>query len=402
MTETPHPARAVAAIGDVADPNCWSGIPYFFWRAAKAAGFAPTPARLDLGWAVWPRRWWNAGRVLTGRRYGGFQYSPAFLAAAERRLPRELLAGEVISFSQYFPRAASVKAAGGRVSYYLDATFAALSSGRGLDLRLPPDVVRAGRELERENYALADRVITMARWTAESAVAECGVPADKVFTILPGANLDLPDGWTPAAPPGRPGVDRPFVLGFVGKDWARKGLPVVCDVRDRLAARGWRAAVRAAGYAPSALAGRAGVEFVGFIDKRDGTARFADFLAGCDVGCLFSAREALGISTLEFLRVGVPVAGYALEGPADTLPADAGFRFPASATVGETADRFDAYLRDEAAQAGFRRAAAGYSGRVTWERCVREFDTLWRTGSTAGAFRLYGAAQPGDAGGGSS
>ena len=58
--------------------------------------------------------------------------------------------------------------------------------------------------MERENFRLADRVVTMARWAAESAVADCGVPADKVFTILPGANMELPAEWEP---PARPGVE---------------------------------------------------------------------------------------------------------------------------------------------------------------------------------------------------
>lgn len=384
----PELPRAVVAVGDAADPRCWSGIPYHFLQAAARAGFAAEPARLTLGWTTWPRRFRAAGRVLTGRRVGGYQYSGGFLAAAESRVA-ELLTGEVVSFSQHFPRAATVRAAGGRISYYVDATFAAMTAGRGLDLRLPPDVAAAGRALECENYQLAERVVTMAEWTAESVVLDCGVPPGKVFTVLPGANLDAPAAWEPPGPPaGRAGVDREFILGFVGTDWERKGLPLVCDIRDRLAAAGWKARVRAAGRAPDALAGRPGVEFVGFIDKRDGTGRFLNFLAGCDVGCLFSAREALGISTLEFLRAGVPVAGYAHEGPAETLPPDAGFRFALGTSGGVVAARLAGYLADPGEQVRFAAAARGHSAGVTWDRCVREFRELWAAGRLAAPFRL--------------
>ena len=379
-----RPQRFVAAVGDVADPNCWSGIPYHFWRAATENGFAAGAARLDLEWSSWPRRRWNLARLAHGRRPGGFQYSPKFLADAERRVPRDVWAGEVISFSQHFPRAATVREAGGRISYYVDATFAALSSGRGLDLRLPADVVRAGLALERQNYELADRVIAMASWTAESLGADCGVPAHKIAVVLPGANLDLPDDWLPEAPKGRPGVDRPFVLGFVGKDWERKGLPMVCEVRDRLDAGGWQAGVLAAGSAPPDLGRRPGVEFAGFIDKRSGPTEFARFLARCDVGCLFSEHEALGISTLEFLRAGVPVAGYAIEGPADTIPADAGFRFAAGEPADVVSATFDRYLRDQARQRSFREAAAGHARYVTWRRCVQELARIWAGGTTGG------------------
>jgi glycosyltransferase involved in cell wall biosynthesis len=380
--------RSVAVVGDVADPCAWSGIPYHFWRAGRRAGFISDPVRLDVAAMTWPRRRWAAGRLVNGRRPSGFQYSQAFLNRAEAQIPRELLAGEIISFSQHFPRAEAVRRAGGRISYYIDATFASLSSGRGLNLRLPPDVVERTRRLERDNYEAADRVVTMARWTADSVIHDCGINADRVCTILPGANLELPDGWRPPwREVGQPGRDRPFVLGFVGKDWRRKGLPFLCDARDELANRGWSVVVRAAGAAPAEFASRPGVEVIGYLDKRAGCEAFVDFLASCDVGCLFSEREALGISTLEFLRVGVPVAGYAIEGPADTLPPDAGFRFAAGTPSQAIAERLEAYLKNESEQAAFEAAARACSAALTWDRCVGEFERVW-AGENSELFRL--------------
>ncbi len=374
--------RSVAAVGDVSDVNAWSGIPYHFWRAAGAAAFAAAPWRLDLARITWQRYVWNAFGILRGGR-GGFQYSDWFLNMAERQIPRELLAGEIITFNQHFPRGRSVKHAGGTLNYYIDAPFIALVTGRGLDLHLPAKVATRAVAAERENYAAADRVVTMARWAAKVVVNECGVPREKVFTILPGANLDLPPGWSFPGLEGRPGVDRDFVLGFVGKDWQRKGLPLLVDVQADLTRRGWKVAVHAAGRAPGDFSARPGVRFVGFIDKRTDAPRFAEFLAGCDLGCLFSQREALGISTLEFLRVGVPVAGFDHEGPADTLPVDAGFRFGLGTSASSVAERMDAYLRDEAEQRRFREAARRWSPLVTWERCVREFQQLWEHGGVA-------------------
>jgi glycosyltransferase involved in cell wall biosynthesis len=336
----------------------------------------------------WPRRFWAAARAMRGRWPAGFQYSEAFLERAEAQIPRAQLAGEVISFNQHFPRAATVRRAGGRITYYIDATFAALSSGRGLNLKLPSDVVAAARALERENYALADRVVAMAGWTTTSAIQECGVSPQKAYTVLPGANLELPETWRPPDPlPGRMGRERPFVLGFVGKDWRRKGLAVVCDVRDSLAKRGWNAVVRAAGNAPPELRSREGMEFHGSIDKSTHQQGFVKFLASCDVGCLFSDREAFGISTLEFLRTGVPVAGYAIEGPAETLPQDAGFRFRAGTPTDEIAEILAAYLDDETAHASMRDAAARYSPLLTWDRCVGEFERIW-AGDCFSPFRV--------------
>ena len=375
--------RSVAAVGDVASVHAWSGIPFHFWQAARAAGFAELPWQLDLARFDWPRKAWTLGRLLRGHRPGGFQYSDAFLARACAQVPPELLATEIITFNQHFPPVRAVAAAGGELNHYIDATFAAMTDHRALDLRLPPDIAARGREQERANYAESRRVVTMARWAARSAVDECGVDPAKVFTILPGANFDWPAGTAlPDAPaPGRAGREREFVLGFVGMDWRRKGLPLVVEVRDALAHRGWRTLVLAAGDAPPELTRQPGVRFVGRIDKAREPGAFVRFLLGCDVGCLFSDNEALGISTLEFLRAGVPVAGFAHQGLDDTLPPDAGFRFSPGASAEEAADALDGYLWDEARQAEYRRCARAWSPLVTWERCVAEMRELWDTGA---------------------
>ena len=51
------------------------------------------------------------------------------------------------------------------------------------------------------------------------------------------------------------------------------------------------------------------------------------------------------MSVLEFLRAGVPVAGYAVEGPAETLPPDAGLRFAAGGDGGTDRRRPRSVLR---------------------------------------------------------
>ena len=304
-------------------------------------------------------------------------------------MPEFLRTGEIITFNQHFPRARMIRLAGGTLNHYVDAPFAALVSGRGLDLKLPAATADKAAALERENFAFSKRVITMARWAADVIINECKVPSTKVFTILPGSNLDLPANWQHLDLEGRAGRDRDFVLGFVGKDWKRKGLPIVMEIRDSLERRGWRAVVHAAGGIPAGLEPRSGVHFAGFINKKTDPERFVEFIARCDLGCLFSDCEALGISTLEFLRAGVPVAGFAHEGPADTIPPDAGFRFESGSTAEEIADVLDAYLRDEAQQNLMRRNAQKWSALVTWERCVREFEELWETGAVKNPVRLW-------------
>ncbi|MFN7731661.1 MAG: glycosyltransferase family 4 protein [Pirellula sp.] len=340
------------------------------------------PLSIQLENLRWSRLLWNGFSALTGQ-FGGFQYSERCLNLLESQIPESFWKNHILTFNQHFPRAASVLERGGSLEHYIDAPFSALATGRGLKLDLPKRIVDRAMRLERENYAASKRVITMGRWAAEAVVQEFAIEESKVRVILPGANLMIPEGWVAPEFKGRAGIDRPFTLGFVGKDWQRKGLLLLSEIQGELTRRGWSCRVLAAGNAPRDVQLKDGLEFVGYIDKARNTEGFLGFLAKCDVGCLFSSREALGISTLEFLRAGIPVAGFAHEGPADTLPPDAGFRFALGTSFVEIADRLEAYLRNEGEQMAFLQNAREWSKRVTWERCIREFQELWNTGTIA-------------------
>lgn len=369
--------RTIAALGDVSSLSCWSGVPCHFWQAAQASGFATLPWKTDLTQVQWQRFVWNLLHIKNG--VGGFQYSPWFLKLMEQQIDCSLMATEVITFNQHFPRANTIAKCGGRLNHYIDAPFSAFTRGKGLILNLPRNVMEKARELEKENFQASDRIITMARWAADAVLQDYAIPESKVHTILPGANCTLPTDWSfPEFVEGA-GIKREFVFGFIGKDWERKGLPWLLKLCDELSHRHFKVKVRAAGHAPHDLQRREHLDFVGFLDKGQSPAAFVNFLSGCDVGCLFSSHEALGISTLEFLRAGVPVAGFAHEGIADSLPVDAGFRFSPSISIPEAADIFEEYIKNEAQQRRFYENAKRWSGLVTWERCIKEFEELWKT-----------------------
>jgi glycosyltransferase involved in cell wall biosynthesis len=373
---------AIATItGDADDINCWSGTPCHFAQAARAQGEPAVAWRLEIESFGAARRRWNLGQVLRGRGMGGYQYSRAFLDRAEATIPAKQWLGRVLTFDPYFPRGQSMATRGGRLVHYIDATFASFCAPGGLAENLPAQVRVDTSTLERENYAASERIVTMARWAADSVMRDCGVPPAKIATILPGANLELPRDYVFPLAAGEAGRDRPLVLGFVGKDWKRKGLPFLLEVRAELERMGTPAVVRCAGHCPAELRRTPGLEYAGFIDKAVAPDRFVEFLASCDVGCLFSEREPLGISTLEFLRAGVPVTGFMVEGVADTVPPDAGFRFEPNTTAETVALALRTAFGDESTAGKLRAAAQAWSPFVTWERCVKEWQQLLSTGS---------------------
>lgn len=378
----------VAATGDAGDIHCWSGTPYYFTASARDAGWPVQPGRLNMKALARSRMAWNALRLLRGLKPGGFQYEAAFLARAEEQLLTAHGPGRLLTFNQHFPRSLPLAQKGYPVVRYLDATLASFCREAEWARHLPDDVRRRALDLEWENFVHSERVVTMARWAAEDIKALSVDPA-KVHTILPGANLVLPKNHQFLVRRGNPGGERPLVLGFLGKDWRRKGLRFLLHVRSLLAAMGLSVVVRCAGNCPRELRGTPGLEYVGFIDKAREPGRFLRFLEGCDLGCLFSDHEPLGISTLEFLRAGVPVAGFALEGMADTLPPDAGFRFKPDADAALVAERLRDAFAEESEVENRNAAARRWSSLVTWERCVAEWSELLTTGTLLRPVQLW-------------
>lgn len=360
----------VAAVGDVLDVQCLSGSPYYFFNEGKKAGIVEVPWKLDIERLRYRRILWNIKSLLLGRGKGGYQYSNEFLAYAESFVPEEYFGLTVISFSQTFPRASSVVRKGGKIFYYIDATLNDLFAEASYKMRVSKSMMTMAQEIERQNYSLADGVVTMGSWVHESLMKVYGLPSEKVHHVLPGANLVMPKSFVAGQFLDGAGVSRDFVLGFVGKDWERKGLSVLLDVRDELARRGFRVVIKVIGNRPDKLLDREGLDYSGYINKLTSTEQFVDTLSQCDIGCLFSTSEALGISTLEFLRVGVPVAGYWHQGMKDTLMDGASLRFDLTDSVTTIADTFERYLRSQEVQEAMKEKAIHYSNGVSWSDCV--------------------------------
>jgi glycosyltransferase involved in cell wall biosynthesis len=291
----------------------------------------------------------------------------------------------VVSFHQHFPDPAAVARAGGSVSYYIDATYTQLFPSYGYDKSLDRRTIRDALEYERAAFHGAKRVVVNQSWALRSLHSDYGLDPGKCAVILPGPNYPVYPGLAPEMIPGRAGRDRPFVLGFVGKDWRRKGLLFLCEVATRLRTAGWKVRISAIGFPRHQGPAGSDVDCLGFIDKRH---HFGPFLHGCDIGCLFSSAEAAGTAVLEFLGVGVPVAGFTVNGLADLLPPAAGFRFSPDTKAEEVAELFAAYLSDEAMQERTRAEARRLAPQLLWERCVREFREFWETGLIAAPLRL--------------
>jgi len=368
-------SRYVTVVGDPNDINTWSNIPYFFMTAGQRRGF------FDGGLPLKPeklraQRWgWNLWTLLRTGAYGGFQYSPYFLERLWGQVETNPETDEFISHFPLLPPEPSKR--GYQVSYYIDATLTQNFEDYGVASNVSPSVREQALEQERRNYHHADRVIGMSEWTARSVMEDYDVPPETVHVVPGGANLredDLPDTVESNAPTGL----QPLRLGFIGKNWRRKGLPFLLDVADALDERNIETEVWAIGPEPSALPDHPALRPQGFIDKASDLDQFVTVVRSMHFGCLFSSIEAFGISNVECLRLGVPVLASDVGGIPDTVPDDCGVLFAPETPPEAVAERLIAFIDMPSRYHNLRKKIQTRSDEFTWERVIRQFEEIWR------------------------
>ena len=376
--------RSLACHGNAADVRAWSNIPYYFFGAGQRAGFL-TDALDTMDPAYSRRRLrWSLAAPLRLERPGGYQYSRTSVRRMWEQVPPELQRGEIISHFQLFPPLPEAQMAGVRHSFYCDATLKQLFDYGGTK-HIGKRTFADAMAREKELYQAARFVVSMARATADCVIQEYGVDPKKVFAVKPGANLDEPAVLDYLARRGRSwrregkefSAENPARLGFIGREYERKGLPRLVAAAEELDRRGRRVRVTIIGNCPEHFRNHPLVEAVGFLDKRNDTARFLETIDRFAIGCLPSYFEPLGISTLEALRLGVPVMGAATGGIPDCVPKDAGFLVPVGATGEQIADEMEVRLFDVVRYNAMVVAAEAEAESVTWDTTARRFCDIW-------------------------
>jgi glycosyltransferase involved in cell wall biosynthesis len=360
--------RALLGYGDVNHPSIWSGSPYFFLQAGCRNGL------FQAGVALHPERFrhqrflWNASRPLTLDRPRGFQNSRAHLRNlwADRSAPSDI--NEYVSHFQLLPPPDMVTVP---VSYYIDATLHQYFElyERRLGRRIHADALAR----EREAYLAARFVVCWSRWCADDVEDFYGVPPEKVRVILPGANVD--EASLPA-PVEWDGSLSPLRLGLFGRDWERKGGPILLDVATELQRMGHAVEVVVVGPEASDLPSHPALRAMGFIDKAHEYSRFVELVRSLHVGCLLSRVEASGVFPLECLRMGVPVIVTDAGGLPENVPENAGLVLPVAQAADRLTEGLAAMLAEPERYARMREAAQDVAGYCSWDRTADEFLAL--------------------------
>jgi glycosyltransferase involved in cell wall biosynthesis len=323
-----RPPRLLSAQGYAPTlESSFSGITYHLARAGLASrhlegcfslysGQKP-PRAVQIRGALW-----RAARMLRRQKMRGFKFTADYLDAVWPRYLRDLAGATVISNFQLYSRhfLKRRKALDIGAWYYIDGTlteyFESYDDFEVADI--DPDTRQRALALEQEGYDSADGIVAFSRLTAQTLCERYGVPRAKVSVVIPGANLL--DDFLDSVPlePASPDAEE-FLLGFVGLYPIRKGLDRLAQAVRILRARGLAIRLRVVGKCPDDLRTMDGLDFLGVIHKRTHFADFVRAVGSVHLGCLVSRSELAGISTLEFLRLGVPVLGTDVGGATDIL-----------------------------------------------------------------------------------
>ncbi|CAK6696900.1 glycosyltransferase family 4 protein [Synechococcus sp. CBW1107] len=360
--------------GDATNLATWSNIPYFLLQAGLQNGLLQGGVPLWPERLRWQRRGWNLAQLLRHGKPGGFQYSRRFTRAllAPARLP----ADQPLLLLSHFPLLPAADwPAAWRVDFYIDATTRQVFDHYGHGHRLAQGYRQQVLERERLAYRRAGSIVCMAQWAADSVINDYGIDPAKVHVVPGGANLaeDQLSALPPAALPPPPSVDHPLRLGFLGKEWQRKGGPFLLQLAEALQEKGIPTVIRAIGPDPAFLPAHPALQPLGFLNKQTHTARFVAELRSWHFGTLFSSAEAAPRSNLECLRLGVPVLSHAVGGIASTLPdSGCGMLFPAHPAAADVADWIAARLSPYGGYLTWRAALAPRWREFSWDAAVEQ------------------------------
>jgi len=236
---------------------------------------------------------------------------------------------------------------------------------------------------ERAVYARANAVLAMSEYLRRSFIADFGVPPHAVETVYAGPNLDLE-----AIPPVNGKRCGPPTILFVGKQWERKGGPLVLQ-----AFQGVRAAIPDArlmivGCTPSIPDDSAdGVAIVGRVAKEsaNGQATLSDLYRGADVFCMPSLFEPFGVVFIEAMLHGLPCIGSdRCAIPEIISHGETGWVVPLNDIDTLRVRLIGALRRSEALAAMRRRARERALCFFTWERVAERVSLIMSSATARG------------------
>jgi glycosyltransferase involved in cell wall biosynthesis len=259
----------------------------------------------------------------------------------------------------------TLMAAHAEISVQAAATLEIFSASYGFARQRNRLLARA-IEGELEFLSQCDMIWTNTRWTADT-FAHHGLPVEKFWIHAPACNTDDPGLIERQA-------DAPPHVLFAGKDWVRKGGPLLLEAFAILRKRFAGARLTIMGCLPPLR--DPGVEVIGFLDKKipAEARRIDEAFRSATVFCMPSHWESVGLVYMEAALYGLPVVMLRGQGRDQVFPETMAVHLD-SAAVNSLADvLIQLHEAPEASQkmgrAGRRHVLDNYTWPVVAERLL--------------------------------
>lgn len=238
--------------------------------------------------------------------------------------------------------------------------------------------IEAGRERDRQKYALADLILVPSEFVRQSVLA-LGADAAKVVLVPYGIDRC----WLE-----RPSCPVPGRILFVGSVGLRKGNHYLAEAARRLAERKVDCEVRVAGPLEAGVAQNAlfaGPRYLGQVPRADIHREYSD----ADIFVLPSLAEGMAVVTLEAMAVGLPVITTPNSGSCVRDGIDGIIVPPADASALETA--IERLISNRSLRETMSKNAKARAAQFTWEKYEsRLIDALSRLGTPAATVPDFG------------
>jgi glycosyltransferase involved in cell wall biosynthesis len=369
--------RVLTLVGDPNDINTWSNTSYFFLKAAQEKEFIHRGLPLKPEKLKRDRVLWNLASLLLRGEKGGYQYSDRFLNKLFRQV--SLASDSTVEFISHFPLLPPKPWQSNWIAnYYIDATLKQNFDEYGIANKVGSKIREHSLIREQKNYHQAKRVICMSHWAANSVMEDYQVSPSKVHVIPAGANLEESNLPQPHELQNQeiPSLN-PLKLGFIGKNWQRKGLLFLLEIADILHQRGIAVEVLVIGPKSEDLPAHPLMKPLGFINKHTHLTEFVQAIQQFHFGCLFSTAEAFGISNRECLRLGIPVICSQAGGIPDTVPQELGFLFELGTPASAIADFLESFITNQEKYHRLRSKVIKRAEEVTWVNTIDQFLKIW-------------------------
>ena len=306
--------------GDSTDISVRNGTPYFILKAANEEGIQLSGIKLFPNKLNIIKPIWNIKQLLFTGRYSGFQYSNTFFKKLFKQsnlpLNENLNLISQCPFLPIYPWNNNWN-----VYFYIDATtkqifeeyrYISISDKYKIEIL----------EKEKKNYLNAKLIFCMSNWAKDSLLKDYDISESKIKIWNGGSNLSSSFRNTIKKKrlPLKPSQTNPLKIGFIGKEWERKGGPFLLKLIEKLNSNGIYSVLKVVGPINLKLPKNNNIELLGFIDKRKDQMKFTSEVQSWHYSTLFSKSEAYGISNKECLQIGVPVICHDVGGIKETIP----------------------------------------------------------------------------------